>query len=72
MTMTSQNSKMIKVAERELAIADETIGGLLDELSELQELLAAFGGHVYPCQAGTGRCFCGWLDVVEEFGLHDL
>lgn len=59
-----------EVIESELQIADVTIGKLLDEIDDLKEILAGYGGHLYPCQADGGKCFCGWHDIVDEFDLH--
>lgn len=52
-------------------IADETIGTLLDEIDDLKGLLAHFGGHCFPCEFDGGRCFCGWIEIVDEFNLND-
>ena len=63
---------MAKALEKELVIADETIGTLLDEIDDLRGVLAHFGGHVFPCQFDGGKCFCGWVEIIDEFDLNDV
>ena len=69
---TLTNRTMTKAFENELTIADETIGTLLDEIDELRGYLAFYGGHVHPCKNDGGRCFCGWLNLVNDLDLTDI